>query len=66
MFLGTADFYALNHYSTRLVTDGSDPNPNFNSDAGYVTSIDEEWLKPYNETPYIIVIDKSKLCCVYY
>jgi len=65
MFLGTADFYALNHYSSRLVTFGSDPNPNFNPDASYVTSVDEAWLKP-NETPYIIVINKSNLCYVYY
>nr|Q95X01.1 RecName: Full=Myrosinase 1; AltName: Full=Beta-glucosidase 1; AltName: Full=Beta-thioglucosidase 1; AltName: Full=Beta-thioglucosidase glucohydrolase 1; AltName: Full=Sinigrinase 1; AltName: Full=Thioglucosidase 1 [Brevicoryne brassicae]AAL25999.1 thioglucosidase [Brevicoryne brassicae]1WCG_A Chain A, THIOGLUCOSIDASE [Brevicoryne brassicae]1WCG_B Chain B, THIOGLUCOSIDASE [Brevicoryne brassicae] len=55
---GTADFYALNHYSSRLVTFGSDPNPNFNPDASYVTSVDEAWLKP-NETPYIIPVPEG-------
>lgn len=40
---GTADFYALNHYSSRLVTHGHDPNFNYNSDADYVTSVEKSW-----------------------
>jgi len=47
------------------VTNGSDPNPNYNSDAAYVTSVDEAWLKP-SIAPWLIVINKLKLCCVYY
>lgn len=62
--LGTADFYALNHYSSRLVTRGNDPNTRYNSDAEYVTSVDESWLKP-SLVPWLVVIIKSKLCCVY-
>jgi len=46
VFLGTADFYALNYYSSRLVTRGSDSNPHYNPDAEYVTSVDKSWLKP--------------------
>jgi len=61
---GTADFYALNHYSSRLVTRGNDPNPVYNSDAEYVTSVDESWLKP-SVAPWLVVINKSKLSCVY-
>ncbi|XP_015368597.1 PREDICTED: myrosinase 1-like, partial [Diuraphis noxia] len=52
---GTADFYALNHYSSRLVTNGSDPDPNYNSDAAYVTSVDEAWLKP-SVAPWLIPV----------
>jgi len=63
-FLGTADFYALNHYSSRLVTHGRDPDPHYNPDAEYVTSVDESWLKP-SVAPWLVVINKSKLCCVY-
>lgn len=33
----------MNHYSTRLVTEGTDLNPNYNPDAKYVTSVDESW-----------------------
>ncbi|VVC29505.1 Hypothetical protein CINCED_3A000813 [Cinara cedri] len=42
---GTADYYALNHYSTCLVTHGIDSNPNYNQDAEYATSADESWPK---------------------
>lgn len=51
--VGTADFYALNHYSSRLVTRGSDSNPNYNPDAEYVTSVDDSWPKPV--APWLIV-----------
>jgi len=47
------------------VTDGSDPNPEFNSDAAYITSVDEAWLKP-SVALWLIVINKSKLYYVYY
>lgn len=33
----------MNHYSTRLVTHGVDPNLHFNQDAEYVTSVDKSW-----------------------
>lgn len=52
--IGTSDFYALNHYSSRLVTHGSDPDRNYNSDAEYVTSINESW--PISvASPWLIV-----------
>ncbi|XP_025421294.1 myrosinase 1-like [Sipha flava] len=52
---GTADFYALNHYSSRLVTHGSDPKYNYNPDAEYATSVDESWpISP--EAPWIAVV----------
>lgn len=63
MLLGTADFYALNHYSSRLVTHGRDPDPHYNSDAEYFTSVDESWSKP-SVAPWLVVINKSKLCYV--
>ncbi|XP_025206428.1 myrosinase 1-like [Melanaphis sacchari] len=44
---GTADFYALNHYSSRLVTHGIDSNNySCNPDGEYITSVDESWEKP--------------------
>lgn len=45
IFIGAADYYALNHYSTRMVTNGVDPDPNYNPDAEYVTSVDASWPK---------------------
>ncbi|XP_050058497.1 myrosinase 1-like isoform X1 [Aphis gossypii] len=43
---GAADFYAFNHYSTRLVTQQSgDPNSYYNSNAGYYVSVDKSWSK---------------------
>lgn len=52
---GTADFYALNHYSTRMVTHGSDPDPNYNPDAEYVTFANNSWpVSPVS--PWLIVV----------
>ncbi|VVC29506.1 Glycosyl hydrolases family 1, N-terminal conserved site,Glycoside hydrolase family 1,Glycoside [Cinara cedri] len=53
---GTADFYAMNHYSSRLVTRGIDPNPQkFNVDAEYITSVDPSWpTSPF--APWIYVV----------
>ncbi|CAI6360889.1 unnamed protein product [Macrosiphum euphorbiae] len=43
---GTADFYAFNHYSSRLVTQESgDPDSYYNSIANYYASVDESWPK---------------------
>lgn len=51
--IGSSDFYALNHYSSRLVTRGSDPNRSFNLDADYATSVNELW--PKSVAPWIMV-----------
>ncbi|KAE9543770.1 hypothetical protein AGLY_002000 [Aphis glycines] len=55
ILISTADFYALNHYSSRLVTHGSDSDPHFNPDAEYITSVDESWLKP-SVAPWLIPV----------
>ncbi|XP_050434304.1 myrosinase 1-like isoform X2 [Adelges cooleyi] len=54
---GTADFYALNHYSTRMVTHGSDPNPNYNPDAEYATFVDKSW--PTSVASWLIVVPEG-------
>ncbi|XP_050546382.1 myrosinase 1-like [Daktulosphaira vitifoliae] len=56
---GTADFYALNHYSTRFVTNGIDPNPNpnYNPDAEYIISVDKSW--PVSIAPWLIVVPEG-------
>lgn len=64
MYVGTADFYALNHYSSRLVTRGSDSNPNFNPDAEYVTSVDDSWPKS-PVAPWLIVTNYHSICKMY-
>ncbi|XP_050546386.1 myrosinase 1-like [Daktulosphaira vitifoliae] len=50
---GTADFYSINHYSTRLTTHGYDQNPVFNPDGEYKTSIEKSW--PVSAAPWLIV-----------
>lgn len=64
-FAGTADFYALNYYSTRMVTHGHDTNPQFNPDAEYVTSANISWpVSPV--TPWLIVMNAFDFPDVYY
>ncbi|XP_064651252.1 myrosinase 1-like [Lineus longissimus] len=45
---GTSDFFALNHYTTRLVKHKSTPSnqPHFELDKDEETSVDEDWLSP--------------------
>ncbi|XP_050546381.1 myrosinase 1-like [Daktulosphaira vitifoliae] len=57
LLIGTADFYALNHYSSRLVTSGSELDPSFNSDAEYSTFVDESW--PVSIAPWLIVVPEG-------
>lgn len=54
--LGTADFYALNHYSSRLVSRGSPSDPNYNPDAEYDSFVDKSW--PVSIAPWLIVITR--------
>lgn len=64
IFVGTADFYAFNHYSSRLVTQESSPDSYYNSIANYYASVDESWPKA-SPAPWLIVIIKSKLLLYY-
>ncbi|KAL4090066.1 hypothetical protein QTP88_024968 [Uroleucon formosanum] len=50
---GTADFYAFNHYSSRLVTQESSPDSYYNSIANYYASVDESWPKA-SPAPWLI------------
>lgn len=59
---GSTDFHALNYYSSRWVTHGSDPNLNYNPDAEYATSVQESFFRsPF--APWLVVrLSKSNLC----
>jgi len=66
ILVGTADFYAFNHYSSRLVTQQSgDPNSYYKSNADYYVSVDKSWSKSCVAS-WLIVRIKSKLSRVYY
>lgn len=43
-FSGTYDYFALNHYSTNLITEGeSGGNPSIDRDSGTISSKDGSW-----------------------
>ncbi|XP_050433677.1 myrosinase 1-like isoform X2 [Adelges cooleyi] len=54
---GTADFYALNYYSTRMVKHGSDADVNYNPDAEFETYVDKSW--PVSLAPWIIAVPEG-------